>query len=127
MYFKIKSSCFQVIMYLQVNIVQNLIYITSFYICSKPLMINLVFKYYITISFRQFTKTLNQFLLKVTNGNTRKRCEICSKLTIKKPARCETTSRSEICLQLAIKSLERRQWRQRCFVLSTLNRLHTFF
>ena len=59
-------------MYLQVNIVQNLIYITSFYICSKPLMINLVFKYYITISFRQFTKTLNQFLLKVTNGTLEK-------------------------------------------------------
>ena len=30
----------------------------------------------------------NIYLFKVNNKNTRKRCEICSKLTIKTPERC---------------------------------------
>ena len=47
------------------------------------------------------------FLLKVNNRNTRKRCEICSKLTIKIP--------------------ERRQWRLLVSLLLTLNIFHTLF
>ena len=31
----------------------------------------------------------NIYLFKVNNGNIRKRCEICSKLTIKTPERCQ--------------------------------------
>ena len=31
------------------------------------------------------------YLLKVNNGNTRRRCEICSKLTIKIPERRQLT------------------------------------
>ena len=33
-------------------------------------------------------ETINNFILKVNNRNTRARCEICSKLTIKTPERC---------------------------------------
>ena len=46
-----------------------------------------------TISNERFRKTSNKYIpasnymFKVTNGNTRKRCEICSKLTIKIPER----------------------------------------
>ena len=53
-----------------------------------------------------FALPANIYLLKVNNRNTRKRCEICSKLTIKTP--------------------ERRQWR-RSSLLLILNILHTLF
>ena len=53
-----------------------------------------------------FALPANIYLLKVNNRNTRKRCETCSKLTIKTP--------------------ERRQWR-RSSLLLILNILHTLF
>ena len=37
--------------------------------------------------FRKIATRVNIYLLKVNNRNTRKRCEICSKLTIKPPER----------------------------------------
>ena len=49
----------------------------------------------------------NKYLFKFCNRNTRRRCEICSKLTIK--------------------TLERSQWRRSFVLLLTLNILHTFF
>ena len=49
----------------------------------------------------------NIYLFKVSNRNIRKRCEICSELTIKIP--------------------ERRQWRRSDVLLLNLNIFHTFF
>ena len=50
----------------------------------------------------------NIYLFKINNRNIRKRCEICSKLTIKPP--------------------ERHHWRNSVFFfLSTLNKFHNFF
>ena len=42
-------------------------------------------KYYDGIKWIQKINPANIYLLEVNNGNTRKRCEICSKLTIKTP------------------------------------------
>ena len=50
----------------------------------------------------------NIFLFKVNNRNTRKRCEICSKLTIKTPERRDVTGVVLV------------------FLLLTLNIFHTF-
>ena len=36
----------------------------------------------------QKNSPVNIYLLKANNGNTRKRCEICSKITIKTPEQC---------------------------------------
>ena len=47
---------------------------------------------YVSILFCKIMFLLNMYLFKVTNTNTKKRCEICSKLTIK--------------------TLERSQWRR---------------
>ena len=40
---------------------------------------------------RVFSNPVDIYLLKVNNRNTRARCEICSKLTIKAPERCHCT------------------------------------
>ena len=45
-------------------------------------------------------------MLKVNNRNTRTRCQICLKLTIK------TGTRFEICSKLTIKTPKRRRWRR---------------
>ena len=50
---------------------------------------------------------INIYLFKFNNRNTRRRCDICSKLTIKTP--------------------ERRPWRRFGVLLLILNKFHTFF
>ena len=50
---------------------------------------------------------VNSYLFEFNTRNTRKRCEICSKLTIKTP--------------------ERRQWPRSVFLLLILNIFHAFF
>ena len=59
------------------------------------------------MTFKTFINPVNSYLFKVNNGNTRKRYEIYSKLTIKTP--------------------ERRNWRDLISLLLTLNILHTLF
>ena len=69
-----------------------------------------IMKATINHSYLEKTKTpTNKYMLKFNNANTKKRCEICSKLTIKTPEWCLTLT--EWCLPL----------------LLTLNKFHTFF
>ena len=60
-------------------------------ICTHFVLISYLspsFQYYATIfSENLFIDPANIYLVKVNNRNTRKRCEICSKLTIKTPER----------------------------------------
>ena len=48
----------------------------------------------------------NTYLLKVNNRNTRKRCEICSKLTIKTPDRHPIFTGKYLCWSLILIKLE---------------------
>ena len=57
------------------------------------------------------------YLFKVNNRNTRTRCEICLKLTIKTPERHP---------KLTIKTLERRQWRRSGLFIFTPCSTHMF-
>ena len=56
------------------------------------------------------------YLLKVNNRNTRARCEICSKLTIKTPERCQWR-----CFGVFIVDFERISQLVLVFLLLTLN------
>ena len=47
-----------------------------------------LFLVYIITAYDRYTFPASIYLFKINNGNNRKRCEICSKLTIKKPERC---------------------------------------
>ena len=63
-------------------------------VCQNPLII--FAKNSITMFEMVLSKTLeiipvNNFLFKINNRNTRKRCEICSKLKIKTPERRHTS------------------------------------
>ena len=57
------------------------------------------------------THPVNIYLLKVNDRDTRKKCEICSKLTIKTVEQRQTTSVDVVLV----------------FLLLTLNIFHTFF
>ena len=57
------------------------------------MMLNKVSAYLYTLGSDIYTgknSSTNVYLFTVNNSNTRKRCEICSKLTIKSPQRCST-------------------------------------
>ena len=65
------------------------------------------------------TSPAGTYLLKVNNRNTKTRCEICLKLTIKTPERRHWRR-----LKLTIKTPERRHWRRLKLTIKTPERRH---
>ena len=62
----------------------------------------------------------SKHLFEINNRNTKKRCETCSKLTIKTPE----WRQCEICSKLTIKTPEQR--RSDIFIVNFESRFHTF-
>ena len=68
---------------------QHQIYSTNFLINLFPLEETIKDVNKLRIKKASQTLGIDIYLLKVNNGNTRIRCEICIKVTIKTPERCQ--------------------------------------